>query len=251
MQDIRMFFSRFDHIAQPGIPAKTDSERGIAETVARHDFSERGLTGFVRIQRSGLNKVESAAKRILDLFVTAIAIAILWPVLLLAAIAIKLDSEGPVIFQQRRNGLNGKEFVVYKFRTMTVLEDGPDIIQAGRGDRRVTRVGKFLRRSSIDELPQLLNVLKGDMSVVGPRPHAVAHNMKYRALVPGYDDRFSVKPGVTGWAQVNGLRGETATVHEMAKRVRADLWYINNWSFGLDLAILFRTCFEILREEAY
>jgi exopolysaccharide biosynthesis polyprenyl glycosylphosphotransferase len=246
-----MFFSRFDHIAQPGIPAKTESERGIAEAAARQDFSECALTGFVRAQRSGLNKVENAAKRILDLSVTAIAFAVLWPIFLLAAIAIKLDSDGPVIFQQRRNGLNGREFIVYKFRTMSVLEDGPDIIQAGRGDRRVTRVGKFLRRSSIDELPQLLNVLKGDMSLVGPRPHAVAHNIMYRALVPGYECRFFVKPGVTGWAQVNGLRGETATIHEMVKRVRADLWYIDNWSFGLDLAILVRTCFEILREEAY
>jgi undecaprenyl-phosphate galactose phosphotransferase/putative colanic acid biosynthesis UDP-glucose lipid carrier transferase len=246
-----MFFSRLDHIAQPGIPAKTESERGIAETVARQDFSDRGPTGFVRVRTSGLNELPGAAKRILDLFVTAIALVILWPIFLLAAIAIKLDSDGPVIFQQRRNGLNGDEFVVYKFRTMTVLEDGPDIIQAGRGDRRVTRVGKFLRRSSIDELPQLLNVLKGEMSLVGPRPHAVAHNVKYRALIPGYEYRFFVKPGVTGWAQVNGLRGETATVHDMATRVRADLWYIDNWSFGLDLAILVRTCFEVLRDEAY
>jgi lipopolysaccharide/colanic/teichoic acid biosynthesis glycosyltransferase len=163
----------------------------------------------VRVQRSGLNKAEKTAKRILDLSVTAVAFAVLWPIFLLAAIAIKLDSAGPVIFQQRRNGLNGREFIVYKFRTMSVLEDGPDIIQAGRGDRRVTRVGKFLHRSSIDELPQLLNVLKGDMSLVGPRPHAVAHNIKYRALVPGYECRFFVKPGVTGWAQVNGASGGT------------------------------------------
>jgi exopolysaccharide biosynthesis polyprenyl glycosylphosphotransferase len=247
-----MFFSRFDHIAESGmIPAKTKSERGIRDMVAQQDFSERGLTNLVRIRRAGLNKFESAAKRVLDLFVALVAILILWPIFLIAAVAIKLDSNGPLIFQQRRNGLNGKEFIVFKFRTMTVLEDGPDVTQASRGDRRVTRVGKFLRRSSIDELPQLFNVLKGDMSVSGPRPHPVALDNKYRALIPDYDCRFHVKPGLTGWAQVNGLRGETATAQEMAKRVRADLWYIDNWSFALDIDILIRTCIEVMREGAY
>jgi len=251
MHNFRAYFSRCDLVADIGFPAQAGSEPGIAESGGGLDYSEGPRTGFIRVKRIGLDKFASAAKRIFDLFVTTFAIFVLWPLFVLAAIAIKLDSDGPVIFQQRRNGLNGKEFVVYKFRTMTVLEDGPDIIQAGRGDRRVTRIGKYLRRSSMDELPQLLNVLKGEMSLIGPRPHAVAHNVKFRALIPGYEYRFSVKPGVTGWAQVNGLRGETATVHEMAKRVRADLWYIENWTFGLDIVILIRTCFEVLREGAY
>jgi putative colanic acid biosysnthesis UDP-glucose lipid carrier transferase len=132
-----------------------------------------------------------------------------------------------------------------------VLEDGPNVTQASRRDSRVTRIGKFLRRSSIDELPQLFNVLKGDMSVVGPRPHPVSLDDKYRVLIADYDCRFHVKPGLTGWAQINGLRGETATVQQMAQRIRADVWYINNWSVSLDIIILIRTCFEVLREGAF
>ena len=239
-----MFFSRSDDIAETAISAKTESETPTTSRIFN-------FTSYFTVERTGLSKSELSAKRILDLFVAIIAILLLWPILLIAAVAVKLDSKGPVIFKQRRNGLNGTEFVVFKFRTMTVLEDGPDVTQASRDDRRVTRIGKFLRRSSIDELPQLFNVLKGDMSVVGPRPHAVAHDIKYRALIPNYDCRFYVKPGLTGWAQINGLRGETATVQQMDKRVRADLWYINNWSVGLDLIILVRTCFEVLREGAY
>jgi putative colanic acid biosysnthesis UDP-glucose lipid carrier transferase len=239
-----MFFSRFNDIAETGISAKTESE-----TPTKYRIFN--FTSYSTVERTELSKSELLAKRVLDLFVAIIAILLLWPILLIAAVAVKLDSKGPVIFKQRRNGLNGTEFVVFKFRTMTVLEDGPDVTQASRDDRRVTRIGKFLRRSSIDELPQLFNVLKGDMSVVGPRPHAVAHDIKYRALIPNYDCRFYVKPGLTGWAQINGLRGETATVQQMDKRVRADLWYINNWSVGLDLIILVRTCFEVLREGAY
>jgi len=239
-----MFFSKFADIVETGISAKTESDKPTTSRIFN-------FTSYFTVERTGLSKSELSAKRALDLYVALIAILLLWPILLIAAIAIKLDSTGPVIFKQRRNGLNGKEFVVLKFRTMTVLEDGPNVTQASRGDRRVTRVGNFLRRSSIDELPQLFNVLKGDMSVVGPRPHAVAHDHKYRALIADYDCRFRVKPGLTGWAQINGLRGETATVQQMAQRVRADVWYINNWSVGLDIIILIRTCFEVLREGAY
>ena len=239
-----MFFSRFDDIAQTGISAKTESETPTTSKLFN-------FTSYFIFERAGLNKFELSAKRVLDLFVALIAILLLWPILLIAAIAIKLDSNGPVIFKQRRNGLNGKEFVVLKFRTMTVLEDGPNVTQASRRDSRVTRIGKFLRRSSIDELPQLFNVLKGEMSVVGPRPHPVSLDNKYRSLIADYDCRFHVKPGLTGWAQINGLRGETATVQQMAQRVRADVWYINNCSVGLDIIILIRTCFEILRDGAY
>jgi len=170
---------------------------------------------------------------------------------MIAAIAIKLDSRGPIIFRQRRSGLNANEFVILKFRTMTVLEDGPVVTQACRDDLRVTRVGKFLRRSSIDELPQLFNVLRGDMSLVGPRPHALAHDDEYRVHIADYAFRHHVKPGMTGWAQVNGLRGETASFEQMAQRVKFDLWYISNWSLGLDLNILLRTSFEVFRDRAY
>jgi putative colanic acid biosynthesis UDP-glucose lipid carrier transferase len=134
---------------------------------------------------------------------------------------------------------------------MTVLEDGPVVTQACRDDRRVTYIGKFLRRSSLDELPQLFNVLRGDMSLVGPRPHALAHDDHYRVHIADYAYRHCVKPGITGWAQVNGLRGETASFEQMADRVKLDLWYINNWSLGLDLNILLQTCFEVLRDRAY
>lgn len=205
----------------------------------------------VTIQRLALTSFERAIKRALDIVVSATAIMFFWPLFLIAAIAVKLDSSGPVIFRQRRSGFNAKEFVIYKFRTMTVLEDGPIVTQACRNDLRFTRIGRFLRRSSLDELPQLFNVLKGDMSLVGPRPHALAHDDEYRVHISDYAFRHHVKPGMTGWAQVNGLRGETACFEQMAERVKFDLWYINNWSQGLDLNILLRTCFEVLRDRAY
>lgn len=195
--------------------------------------------------------VKSRIKRALDLALAAVAIILLLPLLVCVAIAIKLDSAGPVIFRQRRNGCNGIQFVILKFRTMTVLEDGPTVTQACPGDHRVTRVGKLLRRSSIDELPQLFNVLTGDMSLVGPRPHALAHDIEYQAQIAKYAFRYRVKPGITGWAQVNGLRGETRRPEKMAERVTLDLWYINNWSLGLDIYILMRTCFEVVRNRAY
>ena len=195
--------------------------------------------------------VKRWVKRALDIVLASVAIVLLAPLLVTVAIAIKLDSAGPVIFRQRRNGLNGFQFVIFKFRTMTVLEDGPSITQARQGDRRVTRVGKLLRRSSIDELPQLFNVLKGEMSLVGPRPHALAHDNEYHALIAKYVFRYHVKPGITGWAQVNGLRGETHCLEQMAERITYDLWYINNWSLGLDSYILLRTCFEVIRLRAY
>ena len=190
---------------------------------------------------------ERAIKRGVDIIVSMTAIAFFGPFFVIATIAIMLDSPGPIIFRQRRGGLNGKEFVIFKFRTMTVLEDGPVVTQVRRDDVRVTRIGKLLRRSSIDELPQLFNVLRGDMSVVGPRPHALAHDDKYRVHITGYADRYSVIPGLTGWAQVNGLRGETASFEQMAERVKFDLWYISNWSLSLDLKILLRTSFILLR----
>ena len=192
----------------------------------------------------GLNAV---LKRCTDLTVAVLVLALLWPLMLAIAAAIKLGSPGPALFRQRRYGLDGDEFRVFKFRTMTVCEDGGRIEQATRGDARVTPLGAFLRRSSLDELPQFLNVLEGSMSVVGPRPHAVAHNEQYRRLIQGYMLRHKVKPGITGWAQVNGLRGETQSVERMRRRIEHDLDYLRNWSLTLDMRILLRTPFVMLK----
>ena len=163
------------------------------------------------------------------------------PFMLVIALGIKFSSPGPVIFSQRRYGLDGKEIKVYKFRTMRVCEDGPEVAQATRNDRRVTSFGKFLRRTSLDELPQFINVLQGTMSVVGPRPHAVAHNEFYRSRIPGYMLHYKIRPGITGLAQINGLRGETNTLEKMEKRLEYDLEYFSKWSLWLDLKISFRT----------
>ncbi len=184
-------------------------------------------------------------KRAEDLFLGAFFSLLVLPVCLFIAIAIKATSSGPVIFKQYRMGINGRKFKVYKFRSME-LHDEPTgmVTQASFGDPRITRLGTFLRRTSLDELPQFYNVLQGRMSIVGPRPHALAHNEHYKDLVESYMKRHKVKPGITGWAQVNGFRGETDTVDKMEKRVEYDLWYINNWSVGLDLRIIFRTVYR-------
>ena len=162
-------------------------------------------------------------------------------VVVAVAVGVKLSSPGPVLFRQRRTGLDGEIIEVFKFRSMTTLDNGNYIRQATRDDPRITRFGAFIRRTSLDELPQFFNVLRGDMSIVGPRPHAVAHNEAYRDLVKAYMARHKVKPGITGWAQVNGLRGETDTLDKMARRVEYDLEYLRNWSLGLDLLIIART----------
>ena len=174
-------------------------------------------------------------------------IVALAPLFFVVGVLIKLESPGPVIFSQQRKGFNGREFTIFKFRSMSVLEDGHVITQARRNDPRLTRVGRILRATSIDELPQLLNVLRGHMSLVGPRPHAVAHDDGYSKVIAKYAFRQHVKPGLTGWAQVNGFRGETARLEQMERRVDCDLWYIKNWSFWLDLKILALTLFELVR----
>lgn len=184
---------------------------------------------------------DAVLKRSMDIVIGGCALLATLPLLALLALAVKLSSPGPALFRQRRYGLNGEEITVYKFRSMTVCEDGPVVEQARADDCRVTRVGRFLRRTSLDELPQLFNVLKGTMSLVGPRPHAVAHNEKYRRVIDGYMIRHKVRPGITGLAQVNGLRGETEIVEKMAERVRYDLEYLRNWSPWLDVTILFRS----------
>ena len=186
----------------------------------------------------GLNR---ALKRCSDVVLSILILLAIFPVMLLIALLVKLESPGPAIFRQRRYGLDGDEIVVYKFRSMAVTEDGSVIEQAKKNDSRVTRLGSFLRRSSLDELPQFFNVLQGRMSVVGPRPHAVAHNELYRKVIKGYMVRHKVRPGITGWAQVNGQRGETDTLEKMQARIDFDLDYLRNWSLQLDFYIVFKT----------
>lgn len=207
-----------------------------------------GTTFTIELQRAPLTAAERRIKRMFDLAVASVMLCALSLVLLITALLIKLDSKGPVLFKQRRNGFNGSTFFIYKFRSMRVLEDGNTIRQASRDDPRVTRLGRWLRRTSIDELPQLFNVLRGDMSIVGPRPHAIAHNNEYKTLVSNYAFRHHVKPGITGWAQIKGFRGETRTVDLMARRVEFDLWYINHWSIWLDLRILLKTVLVAYRQ---
>jgi putative colanic acid biosynthesis UDP-glucose lipid carrier transferase len=186
-----------------------------------------------------------AVKRSMDVVVAAGALVLLAPLLMAIAVAVKLSSPGPAIFRQRRYGLDGREIVVYKFRTMTVTEDGAQIRQATKDDARVTRIGKVLRRYSLDELPQLINVLQGRMSLIGPRPHAVAHNEEYRKLIKGYMIRHKVLPGITGLAQVNGCRGETTSLEDMQQRIKFDLEYLRRWSIGLDVQILLKTAVQV------
>jgi lipopolysaccharide/colanic/teichoic acid biosynthesis glycosyltransferase len=187
------------------------------------------------------------AKRVLDVSVSLFLLLLLTPVLALVSLAIVLDSRGPLLFCQRRTGQAGKTFGILKFRSMHVLEDGAQVTQAAQGDARVTRVGRVIRKLSLDELPQLFNVIAGDMSLVGPRPHALAHDTFYGAAISNYVLRQQVKPGITGWAQVNGARGATPTLDIMQHRVDLDAWYVAHAGFALDLRILLRTPLEVLR----
>ena len=194
------------------------------------------------VHRAPLSGWKCVQKRAEDLVIGSAALLVLWPLMLLIAICIRLESPGPALFRQARQGFNNNVFTVFKFRTMTHrIEPEKDVPQATRHDPRVTRIGRFLRRTSLDELPQLLNVILGQMSLVGPRPHAVAHNEMYGALIDDYIRRHRVRPGITGWAQVNGLRGETDTLEKMEARVRYDLAYIDRWSFLFDLQIIVMT----------
>jgi putative colanic acid biosynthesis UDP-glucose lipid carrier transferase len=192
--------------------------------------------------------VSGLVKRIEDVIIATTTLLLVSPLMLAIAAGVKLSSPGPVLFKQRRYGLDGQEILVYKFRSMTVCEDGDLVTQACKGDQRVTAFGAFLRKSSLDELPQFINVLAGSMSIVGPRPHAVAHNEMYRKLIKGYMVRHKVKPGITGWAQVNGLRGETEALNKMKARIEYDLDYLRNWSVSLDLLIILRTVVLIFRD---
>ena len=196
------------------------------------------------LNRTPMEGPARLVKRVEDLILGAVITVVMLPICLVIAIAIKATSTGPIIFKQYRTGINGRRFKVYKFRSMEVHDEGSNqVTQAHYGDPRITRLGAFLRRTSLDELPQFYNVLQGRMSIVGPRPHALSHNEYYKDQVESYMQRHKVKPGITGWAQVNGYRGETDTLEKMEKRVEYDLWYINNWSLGLDLKIILKTVF--------
>ena len=211
----------------------TDLIQGRSDTVC-------GVT-VISVCDTPFRGVNGLLKRASDIFLSLFILVLILPVMLLIALLVKLDSPGPVIFRQRRYGLDGEQIVVYKFRSMAVTEDGNSITQARKNDLRVTRLGAILRKTSLDELPQFINVLQGRMSVVGPRPHAVAHNEMYRTLIKGYMVRHKVRPGITGWAQVNGQRGETDTLEKMQARIDCDLDYLRNWSLQLDLFIIFKT----------
>jgi Undecaprenyl-phosphate glucose phosphotransferase len=236
-----------DRLRASPLPVELLPDRRI-RSLARNPAFTLKKSLSIEIQRSPLNRLEQFSKRVLDIVGATVALVVLAPLMVLTAVAIKLESPGPILFRQRRNGFNVHPFAIFKFRTMNVMEDGGNVVQAKRHDPRVTRIGRVLRRSSIDELPQLFNVLRGEMSLIGPRPHALAHDIQYARLLSDYAFRNHVKPGITGWAQIHGYRGETAGVDQMKRRIDFDLWYINNWSLILDLQILCRTCVEVTRQ---
>lgn len=206
-----------------------------------------GANVAVEVQSTHLNLLERSLKRVFDIIVASCLLVVSAPILLTIAAIIKLDSSGPVLFRQIRTGYRGQTFKIFKFRTMRVMENGPNLVQARKDDARVTRIGRLLRRSSLDEMPQLINVLVGDMSLVGPRPHAIAHDTSYALEIPDYTLRQHVLPGITGWAQVNGFRGETSAMDAMRGRIEHDIWYAKHCSLGLDIRIMARTLFEIMR----
>lgn len=218
----------------------TDLMQGRIDTVG-----EIPVVAVCETPFTGLNGI---IKRTSDILLALLILLLISPIMLIIALAISITSPGPIIFQQRRYGLNGEEIVVSKFRSMTVCEDGDRVQQAQKNDSRVTPVGAFLRKTSLDELPQFFNVIQGRMSIVGPRPHAVAHNELYRKMIKGYMVRHKVKPGITGWAQVNGWRGETDTLEKMKNRIDYDLAYLQNWSLRLDLFIILKTIAVVIKD---
>jgi len=228
-------------------PKNDANERGIANMLALAEARPVGARHTETFDLSH-DPVQKCLKRVCDLAIALPLFALLAPLMVAIAILIRIDSKGPAVFRQTRLGRGGKPFAIVKFRTMTVIEDGDNVTQVRKDDARVTRFGRWLRRSSLDELPQFINVIAGDMSLVGPRPHAIAHDRLYATLIENYQLRQLVKPGITGWAQVNGLRGETPAVEDMRDRVTLDIWYARRACLALDLKILLRTPFEVLRQ---
>lgn len=204
-------------------------------------FREINGIPLIAVWEVPFSDLQYILKRAIDIIFATLVLVLLSPLMVLIAIGVKCSSPGPVFFKQHRYGLNGQKILIYKFRSMTVMENGHTVIQAKRNDLRTTKFGAFLRRTSLDELPQFINVLQNRMSIVGPRPHAISHNEQYRKLIRGYMLRHKVKPGITGWAQIHGLRGETDTLDKMKKRVDYDLQYLKIWSLRLDLLIILRT----------
>lgn len=231
------------------LPVRLFPDPKVSRFLGRHELSVGGVWA-TEIQRAPLSLEERLAKRALDIAVSAVLLILASPLMLASALLVKLGSKGPVLFTQARTGFSGVPFRIFKFRTLTTMDDGRVVRQVSRNDDRLTPVGRWLRRTSIDELPQLINILRGEMSLVGPRPHAAAHTDYYGQLIANYAYRHHVKPGLTGWAQVNGFRGET-TLSQMKARVDHDLWYIDNWSLWLDVKILLKTCIVLLRSPAY
>jgi lipopolysaccharide/colanic/teichoic acid biosynthesis glycosyltransferase len=231
----------------PAIASAEDVSRAIAALPSPIDFLQAGAEAFFVPVNTNGSWDTGPGKRVLDLAAAVPAMLLLAPLFAVLAVLVKLDSSGPVFFRQTRNGMGGRPFEIFKFRTMRVLENGDDVVQARAQDPRTTRLGRILRRYSLDELPQLLNVIIGDMSLVGPRPHARVHDTYYGAQITDYRHRFAVKPGITGWAQINGHRGPTPTTEIMAARIKHDTWYARHANFALDLKILLRTPLEIFR----
>jgi Undecaprenyl-phosphate glucose phosphotransferase len=244
-----------EHVVEAFSSLPVEIHLGAASIVGRFTearVSRLGALTTLSLTAPALGPLQSMLKRGVDVIGAGVALVLLSPLFAAIAVLIKLDSKGPVFFRQRRNGFNHREFQIWKFRTMTTMDDGDVIVQARPGDVRVTRLGSFLRRHSLDELPQLLNVVKGEMSLVGPRPHAVAHDQKFGKLISTYARRLNVLPGMTGWAQVNGARGATETEEAMRRRVELDLYYIENWSIALDAYILAKTVLSAAaRRNAY
>ena len=259
---VELIFIALPMVSQPRILKLLDELRDTTTSV--YFVPDVFLTDLIQARIDDINGIPVVAvcetpyygvsglvKRLEDVLLSALILGLVSPLMIGIAAAVKLTSPGPVIFRQRRYGLDGKEIVVYKFRTMRVMEDGADVPQATQDDPRVTRLGALLRRASLDELPQFLNVLQGRMSIVGPRPHAVAHNEVYRKVIKGYMVRHKVKPGITGLAQVNGFRGEIRSLDKMRKRVEYDLEYMRHWSLGLDLRIILQTVVIVLKGDRH
>ncbi|WP_407170712.1 undecaprenyl-phosphate glucose phosphotransferase [Bradyrhizobium sp. ORS 111] len=217
-------------------------------SLASNRSSECVRSLAINVQSAPLSEAQRFVKRTIDIVLALLALVFFSPIMAVTAIAIKMDSPGPVIFRQDRKGFNGRRFTIFKFRTMTVQENGAAVAQATRDDPRVTEIGRILRSTSFDELPQLFNVLMGTMSMVGPRPHALAHDVQFESMLRDYAVRQNVKPGITGWAQCNGARGATPSIDKIAERVRLDLWYVNNWSLRLDIQILAKTFVEVIKQ---
>jgi Undecaprenyl-phosphate glucose phosphotransferase len=230
------------------VPVKLVPDR-LTDRVLRRPLFDLGPVKAVELQRAPLSAAQRNLKRCIDQVGALIGLFVLMPFMGVIALAVRLESPGPAMFLQTRAGFNGRPFRIYKFRTMSTCDDGPLIVQATRNDNRVTHLGSLLRKLSIDEIPQLLNVLRGEMSLVGPRPHALAHDNEYDRLIATYAIRHKMKPGITGWAQINGFRGETPEIRMMEQRVESDILYIEYWSLWLDIRILLLTIVRVLRSD--